>query len=139
MNEQTKQVLIWRADLRNTQGQKVRTGKLAAQLAHASMKAILDLGDVYNSKTGCDWCIPLDQDALYEWITGIFTKVAVVVNSEQELRDIYNRAVQLGIPCALIEDCGLTEFDGQKTITCAAVGPAYVSVVDTLTGHLKLL
>lgn len=28
-----KQVLIWRSDVRNTQGQKVRTGKIAAQMA----------------------------------------------------------------------------------------------------------
>jgi len=38
----TKQVLVWQKSLRNKSGQKLRTGKIAAQLAHASMKAIFD-------------------------------------------------------------------------------------------------
>ncbi|MCK9369724.1 peptidyl-tRNA hydrolase [Candidatus Dojkabacteria bacterium] len=135
-----KQVLIWRADLRTTQGQKVRTGKICVQLAHASLKAILDCGEILNTIGGKDLVIPLDgQDALCNWITGIYTKVAVVVNSEQELVDIYNQAVQLGIPCSLIVDHGLTEFGGVENITAAAVGPASADVVDSLTGHLKLL
>ena len=32
-----KQVIVVRTDLRNTEGQKVRTGKLFAQVSHASM------------------------------------------------------------------------------------------------------
>lgn len=39
-----KQVLVWRADLRNAQGNKVRSGKMAAQLAHASMAVLLNAG-----------------------------------------------------------------------------------------------
>lgn len=36
-----KQVIVLRTDLRNAQGHKIRTGKLIAQGAHASLKAIL--------------------------------------------------------------------------------------------------
>ena len=39
---------------------------------------------------------------------------------------------------AIIEDSGLTEFDGVPTITCIAVGPGPVARVDELTRHLKL-
>lgn len=141
-NEEPKQVLIWRTDLRNNQGHKVRTGKICAQLAHASMKAILDLGDFENTKTSFDFSITnIDQhEALCEWLEGRFTKVCVSVNSEIELLSIYNAAINADIKCrALIEDSGLTEFGGVKTLTCCAIGPAFPEELDKITGHLKLL
>ncbi len=140
-----KQVLIWRADLRTTQGQKVRTGKICAQTAHASLKAILDCGKIQRThpyENNQQFMLDVTPDFhpdLYNWLTGIYTKVAVVVNSEQELVDIYNQAVQLGIPSSIVTDLGLTEFGGIKTLTCCAIGPADADVVDSLTGHLKLL
>jgi len=33
----SKQIIVMRTDLRNSQGQKVRTGKLIAQACHASI------------------------------------------------------------------------------------------------------
>jgi PTH2 family peptidyl-tRNA hydrolase len=143
--KEPKQILIWRADLRNTQGQKCRTGKIVAQLAHASMKAILDLGKIVRThphENDQKLIIDVTPDFypdLHSWLTGSFTKVAVVVNSEQELVDIYNKAQSLKIPCSLIEDNGWTEFGGVKTKTAAAIGPANAELLDTLTGHLKLL
>ena len=52
---------------------------------------------------------------------------------------MYLQAKQDGIPCALIEDEGLTEFNGVKTKTCIAIGPWYADEIDQITGHLKLL
>jgi PTH2 family peptidyl-tRNA hydrolase len=48
------------------------------------------------------------------------------------------------IPCAMVEDSGLTEFHGVVTRTCCAVGPAAPEVaapevIDIITGHPKLL
>ena len=145
MSENSKQVLIWRADLRNTQGQKCRTGKIVAQCCHASLKAILDRGNIIKTHPQEDDRMlmidvtPEYNPALYDWITGSFTKVTVVVNSEQELIDMYNQALLLKIPCSLVRDNGLTEFGGIPTYTVAAIGPGYSSVIDKLTGHLKLL
>ena len=126
--------------MKNQQGYKIRTGKLIAQGAHASMKAVLNTGDVTDHKTGSDFCIPLDtNEALFDWLEGRFTKVCVGVNSEQELLDVYNAAVIAGIECrALIEDAGLTEFGGVKTFTCAAIGPDYPDRIDPITKSLKL-
>ena len=74
-----------------------------------------------------------------EWLEGSFTKICVSVNSEQELLDIYNKALENNINVKLIQDNGLTEFGGVKTYTCLALGPDYPEVLDPLTKHLPLL
>jgi PTH2 family peptidyl-tRNA hydrolase len=43
------------------------------------------------------------------------------------------------LPVVLIEDAGLTMFNGVKTKTCLAIGPAKDSEIDEITGSLKLL
>ncbi|RWZ87231.1 MAG: aminoacyl-tRNA hydrolase [Hydrotalea sp. AMD] len=129
-NNEPKQVLVWRADLRNSNGQKVRTGKIAAQLAHASLGAILN----YNL---CDYTkLPTP---VRQWLEGRFTKICVSVDSEHELLEIYNKAIQTGINVKLIKDAGLTEFNGVPTLTCLCLGPDYPSVIDPITSHLRLL
>jgi PTH2 family peptidyl-tRNA hydrolase len=61
------------------------------------------------------------------------------VDSEQELMDIYDRAVRAGLEVHLITDSGRTEFHGEPTRTCLAIGPAVAEAVDVITGHLQLL
>lgn len=124
----------------------MRKGKMIAQGAHASMKAILDIGNIVRTNPREDdrmLMIDVTPDfhsALFEWLEGRFTKVCVGVNSEEELLEVYNNAVNAGIECrALIEDAGLTEFGGVKTLTCCAIGPAYPEQLNPITGHLKLL
>ena len=154
-----KQILIWRNDLRSSTGHKVRTGKIAAQLAHASMAAILNLGNVVREYSDLDGqltniklTIPLyeqnfifngkpdiDHQVLIEWIEDLFTKVCVYVNSEQELLDIIQKAKNAGLINSLITDAGLTEFNNVPTITCGCVGPAYPEQLQDITGHLHLL
>ena len=55
------------------------------------------------------------------------TKVCVYVNSEEELLDIYQKALDRNLPTVLIEDSGLT------------IGPAISEEIDEVTGHLRLL
>ena len=145
----SKQVIVIRADLRNSKGNKIRTGKLIAQGAHASMKVILDSMDIqgnfkYTSSNGqkgeATGYLKMEAgSALNDWITGRFTKVCVSVDSETELFEIVNNAQSAGLPCALITDAGLTEFGGVPTRTCCAIGPAWSEDIDKITGHLKLL
>jgi PTH2 family peptidyl-tRNA hydrolase len=136
----TKQVIVWRKDLRTTEGHKVRSGKMAAQIAHASMKAILDLGCFHDRDTQAHdpFVIPMDE-VLEDWIGGLFTKVCVSVNSEQELLDIYEQAKEANLICSLIQDAGLTEFGGVPTYTAVAVGPGHAEDINKITGGLKLL
>ena len=125
---QIKQVLVIRKDL------KMRRGKEISQCAHASMKVFFDNGRIFPENTLVVNITP----QMKQWIEGIFTKIAVYVESEQELVDIYKKAKEAGCPCSLIEDNGLTEFKGVKTKTVVAIGPDESEIIDKITGHLKL-
>ena len=146
-----KQVIVMRTDL------GMRKGKMIAQGSHASMKVLLDerwsapvwekqvlgpqeatwsLAEIPGAHRS--YLIGLD-DAKYEWLTGLFTKICVQVGSKEELLALLQKAQECHLPCALIEDSGLTEFHGNKTATCIAIGPADAEVIDKITGHLKLL
>lgn len=128
-----KQVIVMRKDL------NMRKGKMVAQGAHASMAVLLNIA-IPVAQGPSRWLhIPLNRDALTEWIEGAFTKVCVSVDSEQELLDIVAAAKKAGVLNALITDSGLTEFGGVPTHTCCAVGPAHPSELDPITGHLRLL
>jgi PTH2 family peptidyl-tRNA hydrolase len=74
-----------------------------------------------------------------EWEATGMKKIALAIKSEKELLDIYNQAVQKGLPCYLVRDAGLTTFHGQPTLTAAAIGPGDEWQIDPLVGHLKLL
>jgi PTH2 family peptidyl-tRNA hydrolase len=140
-NKKSKQVLVIRKDLRNTEGQKIRTGKIIAQACHASMKFILDNGAYYQAELDHpeQFHSNITQPCVKAWINGLFTKVCVSVDSEQELLTLYNQAKDAGLIASLITDAGLTEFGGVPTNTCIAIGPAWEDDVDGITGHLKLL
>lgn len=118
-----KQVLVIRRDL------KMRRGKEIAQGAHAA----------------CSWLVHHVRFGPYRlteaqevWITGAFRKVTLQVQTEQELLDLHRRAQEAGIQSHLIQDSGLTEFQGIPTYTCLALGPDFDSVLDPITGHLIL-
>lgn len=135
-----KQMLIWRNDVRTAGGQKVRTGKIAAQLAHASLAAVLNLMNV--SSTGMKVTRTLEvktDSAISKWLSGPFAKVCVSVDSEEQLLEVYQQAVDKGLPCVLITDAGRTEFNGVPTKTAVAIGPAFPEDVDPITCGLKLL
>lgn len=121
MENERKQVIIIRRDL------KMRRGKEISQGCHASLGAILRDGKL---KTDKDTKI---------WLEGRFTKICVRVESEEELLEIYNQARNAKLNCSLITDAGLTEFNGVPTLTAVAVGPGKPEIVDKITGHLQLL
>jgi PTH2 family peptidyl-tRNA hydrolase len=113
-----KQIIVMRKDL------GMKCGKMCSQSAHASMKAYLENKD--------------HPDVLV-WLDGLFKKVCVRVESEEELFALFNKAKDNGLIAAMILDAGLTEFDGVPTNTCIAIGPHSDEVLDPITGHLKLL
>lgn len=113
---------------------KMPKGKLAAQVAHASMGALLHGGGMTDSMLS----LPLSEHA-YEWLSGSFTKVCVKCDSEQEMLDIYQRVLDDGHPCAKIIDNGRTVFNGIPTLTTVGIGPLPKHIIDNYTGHLKLL
>lgn len=125
-----KQVIIVRKDL------KMPVGKTSAQVAHASMKAIFDTCNLLEGRILFKSQMP---EPMYQWLTGIFTKVVLAVNSEEELLELYNKALCAGLICSLVTDAGLTVFNGVPTNTCIAIGPEESYKIDAITNHLKLL
>jgi PTH2 family peptidyl-tRNA hydrolase len=119
-----KQMIVMRRDL------GMRRGKEIAQWAHASMiwlaLRIRQPGYVFT-------------EAERRWLDGAFTKVCVLVDSEEELLAVVQKAEEAGVLVHLCVDAGRTEFHGVPTPTCCAVGPDYPERIDPIPGHLKLL
>ena len=133
----TKQVIVMRKDL------NMRKGKMCSQAAHSSMKVFFDklYNPDFSSEGGFDAglrTMKLTEEEL-AWVNVKFTKICVSVNSEAELLEIYNKAKEAGLNCALITDSGLTEFGGVPTNTCCSIGPNYNEKIDPITSHLPLL
>ena len=125
-----KQIIVARKDL------GMRKGKLAAQVAHASMGVLLQ---AMTEEEGGRRLPLVPGTALHAWLTGRFTKIVVGVESEAELHALHLRAKEVGLPCCLIQDSGLTEFGGVPTYTTLAIGPAEAEELAPLTGKLPLL
>jgi len=134
-----KQVLIIRKDL------KMRRGKEISQASHASLGAILKQGSYHKAWVDDDnevitppqLIINLDERT-QPWLQGIFKKITVYVNSEQELFDLQKAAQEKGLIECLIQDSGLTEFGGVPTYTCLAIGPDLEEKINEITGGLPL-
>ena len=118
-----KQVIVYRRDL------TMRKGKIAAQVAHASMKALLD----FDAGSGPRFSLEL-PGPMAVWARGRFAKVVLSVEDEAALDEVYEHARALGLPAARITDAGRTEFKGVPTRTTVAVGPWTSDVVDKVTG-----
>ncbi|XP_077297167.1 peptidyl-tRNA hydrolase 2, mitochondrial-like isoform X2 [Arctopsyche grandis] len=113
-----KLVLVVRSDL------KMGKGKVAAQCAHAAVGAY--------SKTQ-----KKNPAALDEWEYTGQAKIALKVDSEEELMNIYNSAKKVGLVTSLIRDAGRTQI-APNTKTVLGIGPASKNAIDFVTGHLKL-
>lgn len=114
----------------------LRTGKYVAQGAHASVGALLSIGDVNADQTALT--IPLTDPFVKEWILGPFAKVTLQVDTDQELVDIYRKALAADLPVSLIKDAGRTEFGGVATLTAVGIGPGSIEAIDAITGDLSL-
>lgn len=134
-----KQVIVYRKDLIKNH----RIGKFGAQCCHASLGALLKM---FNKTKYPDdrtkYCVEFEDDSILDkWLNGIFTKVVLYVDNEEELIKLYEDVTNgnKDIPCVLIEDNGLTEFHGVKTKTCVGIGPFWSDEIDVFTSKLKLL
>lgn len=127
--QDVKMVIVVRKDL------NMRKGKLAAQVAHASMQFLLSNNE---SQRNDEMHVKLSPDEA-QWMSEGFTKVVCSVDSEEELRDLIMHAQLNGLECNSITDAGRTEFKGVPTLTCAAFGPSKADAVNEVTGKLKLI
>ena len=65
-------------------------------------------------------------------------KIAVQAKSEEELQLMQAQAMSLGVCARIVHDAGRTQI-AAGSATVLGVGPAPRSVVDQITGGLKLL
>lgn len=114
-----KQVIVVRTDL------KMGKGKVAAQVAHASLAAA-----------------EAAQQRKPGWYSGWKdegqAKIVLKAESQGALEDLFRKAKSAGLPASLIEDRGLTQVD-PGTVTCLGIGPGPDGEIDQVTGKLRLL
>lgn len=110
-----KQAIVARTDL------GMSKGKLAAQVAHASLMAYEDA----------------DSRTRSEWKGSGQKKVVLKASGESTLFELADKADREGLPHAIVRDAGHTQLD-PGTVTALAVGPGHDNVVDKVTGDLSL-
>ncbi len=116
-----KQAIIVRKDLR------MGKGKLAVQVAHASVSAVLD--SLREGGKKAEW--------VWAWYSQGQMKVVLKVQSQRELVEIYNKARSKKLPTSIIYDAGRTQLE-PGTLTAVAIGPAPQELIDDITGKLHL-
>lgn len=128
-----KQVIIIRKDL------NMRRGKSISQGCHSSLAIFFNLMKQNPNSKPEQGHFELDitNPFMLDWMNGHFTKICVYVNSEKELLDIHQKAVDAGLSTSLIKDAGFTEFK-EPTFTSVAIGPDDPDKIDLITGNLPL-
>ena len=103
------------------------SGKIAAQASHATLANYVHL--LHHQP---------DSPLLGRWERLGQAKIAVQVGGEEQLEELQARAMSLGLCARVIRDAGRTQIQAGST-TVLGVGPGPKSVVDQVTGGLKLL
>jgi len=117
--EEFKMVIVVRNDL------KMGKGKIAAQVAHASVN--------------CAFSSKKSKPAKFsKWYDNGQRKVVLKVDSLEELYRLKSVADANGITNSVIADQGRTQIEA-GSVTCLGLGPDSDSVLDKLICELKLL
>lgn len=117
-SEECKLVILMRNDVKMTKG------KIAAQAGHAAVNCALA-------------CKKKDSKTFDQWMNDGQAKVVLRIDSEAELFQFKALADSQGIINSVICDAGRTQIE-PGTYTCLGMGPAPASVLDKITGDLKL-
>ena len=101
----------------------MRTGKIAGQVAHASVLAYAYSEDYYGRK---------------EWLQSGQKKIVLKANSEAELHSIEAIARTHNLETHQVKDMGLTQIE-PDTLTCISIGPDEDNKIDLVTKGMSLL
>lgn len=134
-----KQVILVPRDLKNAKGQPVHPPKMMAQVGHAAMAWLATRFKEAARDSDGRFVVTLSEEERTWLVDAEFAKIVLGVDNQTELHAYVANARALGITAEVVEDAGHTEFDGQPTITCAALGPERADILDTVTGGLKIL
>ncbi len=114
-----KQAIVIRIDL------DMSPGKMAAQAAHASLEAYKK-----SKRDKTSWVSAWDREGC--------KKVVLQAGGLTQLEDVFKKAIDAGLPCALITDAGYTEIP-KGSVTAVAIGPAPEDKINKVTGSLRSL
>lgn len=132
-------------------------GKLAAQVAHASVAALLagtqryvEQGDAGAAPIGLEWGGSLartsvEADVLAAWVRQGEPKIVLAVDGERALASLVNRAESRGLMEGMdffcIRDACRTELTPDETgsrWTCVGFAPMDMETIAPVTGQLPL-
>ncbi|KAM3550255.1 hypothetical protein MY1884_008346 [Beauveria asiatica] len=156
-NEECKLVLVVRTDLGMTKGNVLlprpaspssygsgpcnvqlansgdtfAAGKIAAQCSHATLAC-------YKALAGNADPDSTERKMLARWEKYGQAKIAVQVKSQDEMLQLCRKARGMGLTAEVVKDAGRTQIEA-GSMTVLGVGPAPRSLIDEVTGHLKLL
>lgn len=114
-----KMVLVVRADL------KLSKGKTGSQCAHAAVMCYHNTLEIKR-----DFCI--------SWFNQGQPKIVLKVDNVGEMKELEQKAKQVGVITAMVRDAGRTEI-AAGTTTVLGLGPDTAEKIDSIVGHLKLL
>lgn len=117
--DEVKQVIVVRKDL------KMGAGKLASQVAHASVLSYLE-------------AMKSDKEIVKSWLGSGQRKIVLEVDDEKMLEKLFKAFKYENVPCALVNDAGLTQLP-PGTTTALGIGPDLSQKIDKFTKPLKLL
>jgi len=121
-------------------GLDMEVGRIAAQVAHASIKVFLDKKETKHALSYksiiAGYYIPCTKP-MVEWIEKSFTKVVVGVDNSDQLFELANKAKEAGLPFSIMTDNGFPDYPGGVATTCVAIGPADSNDLDPITGDLS--
>lgn len=120
LNDEVRLAICIRKDLKMTKG------KTIAQSCHATLACFRSLNNSLNG--------PMLLD---KWIQRGQAKITLQIDNEEHLQELWFKAKELGVMACPIRDAGRTQVE-PGTITVIGIGPAPKSVLDQITGDLKL-
>ncbi|KAG5683138.1 hypothetical protein PVAND_012438 [Polypedilum vanderplanki] len=114
-----KLVVVIRVDL------KLTKGKTASQAAHAAVSCFKKALDTKES-------------VAMKWFNLGQPKIVLKVDTEDEIMNLRQKAIDSDLVTALIRDAGRTQI-ASNTVTCLGIGPDYDEKIDAIVKDLKLL
>ncbi|HIG03618.1 MAG TPA: peptidyl-tRNA hydrolase [Candidatus Poseidoniales archaeon] len=107
------------------QSLKMGKGKIAAQVAHAAVKATLSKSANTSGR-------------IESWLRSGQAKVVVKAPDSQTLAELETQATSSSLPVSIVVDAGRTQIPS-GSLTVIAIGPASSIELEDITGKLKLL
>lgn len=121
---EVRMALVIRQDL------QMQKGKIAAQCCHAALSCFRLIGTDPNRKS-------YNPLMVQRWLGGGQAKITLKCPDKETMDELYAKALSLGVNATVIHDAGRTQI-AAGSATVLGLGPAPKSVLDQITGELKL-